>query len=259
MTKKVNTQRGQSQCFSDMEAWYSSPLGQQLLQAEQRILSPVLSRLFGYYLLQVGGSRGFDLVAGSPISHRVHMTPAQKFDFPGPSLHATLNGELPLASESIDVVVLPHTLEFVSQPLAVLSRFYAVLIPEGHLIVLGFNPYSLWGMARRLKIKQRHRAPWVGHFLSMYQVRKHLVSLGMAVAPAKTCFFKPPIVGSQGMENLMFYENFGQLCWPMCGATYMLVAKKLTQTLTPQRSRQWYKDRMPVKELVGTVETREQG
>jgi ubiquinone/menaquinone biosynthesis C-methylase UbiE len=57
---------------------------------------------------------------------------------------------LPFDSASLDLVVLPHTLELASDPHQTLREVERVLVPEGRVVIVGFNPASLWGLRQGL-------------------------------------------------------------------------------------------------------------
>jgi len=241
--------------LSVIGTWYNSPLGQQVLQAEQGVISEPLSHLFGHHLVQIGGPRNFNLVTASPITHQVHLSLAVDSTFPDTHIWAAPH-MLPLTPESIDVFVLPHLFEFIDDSNALLKTIYQALAPNGHLIILGFNPYSLWGATRYITqmtpLRKQCTSPWSGQCLSMYKVRRKLWALNMYTAPPKTCFFRPPIKNIQALNRLLFTEGLGQLCWPLCGSVYLLMAQKLIQPLTPKRNFFWQKEYIPFKKLAST-------
>jgi SAM-dependent methyltransferase len=126
-----------------LRAWYRTPLGGLLLQTEREQLDDILPELFGYHLLQLGGSCSTSLLEHSPIRHRVLLDA----DPTAPDCGLAVDsGALPIASDSVDVMVLHHALEFAKDPRHTLREVERVLIPEGVAIIVGFNPYSLWGL-----------------------------------------------------------------------------------------------------------------
>ena len=212
--------------------WYRTPLGRALARVEQARMDEALAGLFGYHLLQVGRIHDCDLLRSSRVSHTAVMDIGGQ---PG----AAVRGEpeaLPLAASSLDVLVLPHVLEFSRHPHEVLREAERVLIPEGHLVLLGFNPWSAW-MPVHLALQWRGRAPWCGRFLSVARVRDWLALLGLDVVEVKSYFYRPPLQQARFMERLGFLERVGEALWPPLGAGYVLVARKRVATLTPIRPR----------------------
>ena len=224
-----------------MARWLCYPLGQRLLAQESAQLSGVLPTLFGYHLLQVGGYGGGELLSHSRISH--HMVLEESgWSLPRPwcsGQPGRLRGsadQLPLASDSLDVVLLPHVLEFHEHPHQVLREVERTLIPEGHVVILGFNPFSLWGLTRALRGWQR-QMPWCGQFRSSTRVRDWLALLCFDTVHAGNYFFRPPLHHSGVMERLSFIERIAQRWWPFLGGGYLLVARKRVATITPIRPR----------------------
>ena len=133
-------------------------------------------------------------------------------------------------------MVLPHTLEFEENPHQILREVERTLIPEGHVVIMGFNPYSLWGMTRMF-IGWRNRTPWCGHFYSTLRIKDWLALLGFDTVLQKSYFFRPPLQHEGSLERLSFMERYGSRWWPFPGGGYILVAKKRLTTLTPIKPR----------------------
>jgi SAM-dependent methyltransferase len=223
-----------------LRRWYRSPLGQRLQQTEQAMLEQVLPNLFGFHLLQVGRPMEADLLDASRIVHRMVMD-----ELPLPSRTGSRKGEegflgqahlLPIASDTIDVLLLPHALEYVNQPHEVLREVERVLIPEGHLVILGFNPWGLFGF-RRLFSGWRDQSPWCGHFYSTLRLKDWLALLGFETVLVRHYFFRPPMQNNGIMRRLAALEQIGSRFWPLLGGGYLLVAKKRVATLTPIKPR----------------------
>lgn len=241
----MNPPHREQQDWQELRAWYAGPTGARLAQAERELLGGILPDLFGYHLLQLGRPDDEDWLASSRIQHRVLLDLAGQGG-EGVALQAAAD-HLPLASESLDVVVLPHTLEFHPRPHDVLREVERVLIPEGQLIILGFNPLSLWGLSR-LMFGWRELMPWRGRFYSQIRLRDWLALLGFDCAPGMGVFFRPAFANEKLMQKLMFMERLGQRCCPFVSAVYAITARKRMSTLTPIRPR-WRSQR----NLVGTV------
>lgn len=233
-----------------MRQWYEQGLGNLLLQQERREIASLLPNLFGYHLLQVGYLGGCDLLAQSPIRHCL----AISADLGAPrelvGLYA-LPGALPVASDSVDVVILPHTLELDVDPHQVLREADRVLIPEGHVVVLGFNPWSLWGV-RRFVAGWRGDTPWRRRFLRPTRVKDWLGLLGFDIVETRNFFYRPPFHNERLMTRLQFVETLGSRAWPWAGGAYVIVARKRVSTLTPIRPR-WRRPRLVTPELAGST------
>ncbi len=236
------------QCSDNREAraqlrrWYQQPLGQGVLQHERELLAQLLPGLFGYHLLQLGDTLGIEHLAASRISHRMvmlddsHQSSRANATLAGLEYLQGYAASLPLASDSLDVVLLPHQLEYAREPHQLLREVDRVLIPEGHLVLLGFNPWSLFGV-RRLLQGWRDEAPWSGHFYTPLRLKDWLSLLGFDTVLLRHYFHRPPLQHPATMSYLHRMESLGQRLWPPLGGGYLLVAKKRVATMTPIKPR----------------------
>lgn len=228
--------------------WYTRFVGRTLLDMEREQLAGVLSTVFGYHAIQVGCLLGDDLLALSRIPHRVVLDPdpterlcTQVYAYPD---------ALPVLTDSVDLVILPHTLEFERMPHEILREADRVLIPEGHVVILGFNPWSFWGLWRLFaRLRRGPKPPWCGHFLSLTRTKDWLALLGFDVIHCSQFFYRPPFQNESIMRRLQFLEKMGGRFWSSFGGAYLLVARKRVVTLTPIKPR-WRPRRAVVGGLV---------
>ena len=228
-----NTIRG---CDGDpgeyLTRWLSATPGRELLERERGCVKELLSDLFGYYLLQVGCSREFV----EPISHsRIRHHVALEARFPGMGGGSTVIGEdraFPVATDSIDAVFLPHTLDFAADPHQVLREAERVLIPEGRVIVLGFNPWSVWGLWRLFR-RRGGQVPWCGAFLGQRRVADWLALLGFDIEQQLPLMFLPPLRRAGVLHRLEILESPGLRWLPLFAGAYAIRAVKRVSTLTP--------------------------
>ena len=113
--------------------WFGTPLGAYLLGKERAYLDDVTPDIFGFHALQLGLPE-YDLLRENRITHRM------RIDTGGEASVRAKGHELPIATQSIDLALLPHALEFAEEPHAVLREIDRVMMPEGRLVILGFNP-----------------------------------------------------------------------------------------------------------------------
>jgi SAM-dependent methyltransferase len=199
--------------------WFASPLGQYVLEKERAYLDDVTPDIFGFHALQLG-LPGYDLLRESRIAHRMKLAPWGD----GVDILAKCH-ELPIATNSIDLALLPHVLEFAEEPHAVLREIDRVMMPEGRLIIVGFNPWSLWGL-RSAAGFSRHEHPWNGRFNSLLRVKDWLALLGFDVNAGRLCGYVPPIDNEAWRRRFRFMEPAGDRWWAIGGAVYMLQAIK---------------------------------
>ncbi len=222
---------------SSLRQWFRSPVGRELLGQEKALLDQVLPTLFGYHLLQVGRPASEDLTAASRIGHQLLLDESPQAHALGgiPRVLVGDGGALPIASDSLDVILLPHTLEFHDAPHQILREVDRTLIPEGHVLIFGFNPLSLCGLRRLLA--NRGQAPWCGQFYTVNRLRDWLTLLGFDTVLTRSYFFRPPLQYPRLLARLKFIEAWGSRWWPVLGGGYLLVARKRVATLTPIRPR----------------------
>ena len=230
----------------ELSAWYERPIGKLLRQQERAQLERALSNLFGYHIVQVGCLSGDDLLVTSRISHHFLLDASCGSTRANVAMWAYPDA-IPLASESVDVAVLPHTLEFDRDPHQILREVDRILIAEGHVVVLGFNPWSIWGL-RSLLHRRGLTAPWCGDFLSITRIKDWMALLGYDVVAIQGFFYRPPFEHKGIMRKLKFMERAGKKLWPGGAACYTLVAKKRMTTITPIKPR-WRAPRSLVRGL----------
>ena len=191
-----------------------------------------VGNLFGYHCLQVGDLAGADLLSASRILGRTVVDVdggASRGPYPLASGAAT---SLPIDSHAVDVVVLPHVLEFESRPHEALREASRVLVPEGSLVILGFNPVSVIGLRRVFKYRAR-TAPWCGTYIGSGRLRDWLTLLGFDVVDQRPCFASGQGVRTWRRGILSFAE------WlpPALASARLVLAKKRVNAMLPLRSR----------------------
>src|SRR6185312_14131391 len=201
-----------------LQDWFETPLGQYLLDKERAYLDDVTPDIFGFHALQLGLPR-FELLRESRIAHRMRVASTDH-----PDLFAKCQ-ELPFATQSIDLVLLPHALEFAEEPHAILREVDRVMMPEGRLVILGFNPWSLWGL-RGAVGPSRGEFPWNGRFVSLLRVKDWLALLGFDVSAGRLAAYVPPFDNARMRHRFRFMELAGDRWWAVGGAVYMLQAVK---------------------------------
>lgn len=216
--------------------WLSTPLGRQLVAAEASLLRGLLDDVFGLELLQLGAwGASRELLAGSRTRRQtvIAETSGSEVD-----IVARLDA-LPVQTASIDAVLLPHTLEFDSDPQAVVREADRVLTGEGQLIVLGFRPFSLWGL--RATAAREGFPPGLQRMLGPGRVRDWLNLLGYEVVLQKRYLFSRP--WDDGSTNVRRILRRG-LMNPLPAAAWIIRARKHVYRMTPLRHR-FLRERRP--------------
>jgi SAM-dependent methyltransferase len=248
----------------DWPAWTDSPPGRYVLDWEQTQLDRVVSDVFGYHALQLGlpqldalrenrmPCRGLVLDAASGASAPYTYPPAARRGgvsgagnpggdnpanaAPGlPGLHAPDGRsaiwcdllDLPFEAQSVDLLVMPHTLEFTSDPHRLLREAERVLVPEGQLIILGFNSLSLWGVRQSVgKMTGRPFVPSAIDLIAFTRLKDWIKLLGFDLERGRFGCYRPPLASDQWLARYGFMEAAGDRWWPIFGATYMIKAIK---------------------------------
>jgi SAM-dependent methyltransferase len=214
----------------EVHQWLQTSLGESLLAHEARVVEEALDGRFGEECLQVGHwgeERAFLRFSRTQRSLLI----ASEFAGSGPSAIGEPHS-LPVASDSVDCVLLPHTLDFSDRPHAVLREVHRVLRSDGHLLVLGFRPGGLWGL-RRL-IPGAGMPPGADHLIPDRRLRDWLQLLDMRIQSNTGYFFRWPLPSGKN-EASAKWEQRGSRWWPELSACYMLTAQKRISTLTPVR------------------------
>lgn len=200
-----------------LSEWFATPQGAYVLAREQAYFDRTVSDIFGYNALQLGlpehdflrsNRMPLRLSAGNQSGNAVRL----------------ICTELPFDSDSLDLAVLPHVLEFSEHPHQVLREVARVLRPEGNLIISGFNPRSLWGLHRALG--RREGYPWQGQFISLPRIKDWLALLGFEVAGGRFAAYAPPFHTTKWLERLAFIEAAGDRWWAVSGGVYFVHAIK---------------------------------
>jgi SAM-dependent methyltransferase len=219
---------------SALATWQSGALGRAVVAAEAQLLAEVCDDVFGLELLQVGiWGRGRELISASRIRRQTLISAAVP---PGHAADIVASSSgLPIASGSIDAVVLAHSLEIEPDPGAVLREAERVLVGEGQLVVLGFRPWSLWGL--RAAANRGGYPPGLGRLLSERRLRDWLTLLGFEVTVARHyLYFVPKELSADHRQTALSMLRRG-LFNPLPAGAYLLKARKRVYAPTPLRMR----------------------
>lgn len=222
--------------------WWQTPLGQYLLAREQGYFDQAVADVFGFHAVQVDMPQ-LDPLRMNRMPKRLHIGRESGDLLADPRA-------LPLESSSIDLLVLPHVLDFSAHPHQVLREAERVLVPEGRLIISGFNPWSLWGMERRLRRGRGY--PWCGNFISLPRIKDWLALMNLDIDTGSLSCYVPPSQQPKWLWRLRFMEDIGDRWWPVGGGVYYLQAVKRVRgvrMITPA----WQMAAAP-KRLVATTE-----
>jgi SAM-dependent methyltransferase len=239
---RIWRQTTESKDIVSIDDWYQSDTGKYLFSEIQEKLNPLLATTFGYYSLQIGCAGVAKQIQGScRVKHQFTLDiPHSPADV---HAHAAL---LPVASDSVDLVILMHHLSNTAEPHAILREAFRVLIPEGKLIIIDFNPLSLWGLRHFLQSWLEH-VPWNGHYYTAGRLNDWMHLLGFDLHKHYRLGYMPPIQQGSITSHLGWFEK-GMRNWlPLFGALNLLVYSKNISPMTPVRHRWVTRKILPAK------------
>lgn len=209
------------------DRWIIGRLGHRIQVEERRLARRELRRLFGQVVVQVGGTPGFPLIADSLAPVRFHVVFGG--DLPKTSHCPVIVAEdslLPLPTDSVDILVLQHSLDISVQPHQALREAERVLRPGGRLLLFGFNPASSWGLRRMLSTPLDSLLPWHARFMSRSQIEDWCRLLNLAPELSRYAVYSLPFARDNVRKLFKNIEHrMAQSEWPV-GAVYCLRAKK---------------------------------
>lgn len=212
--------------ISHLEKWYDSEAGQQFLGQENKLLAPVVAKLFGYHLLQLSSNKNASLFHSSKIKHCIKLAPVAQL---GTTVIA--DEHLPFAHESLDVVIAHHVLECSDQPYTLLKELSRVVLPSGYLVLAGFNPISLLGLKASYQ-RISKRGLWRNPLLSSQRLRDYLNLLDFSVESIQYGYYPLTHYRNQSSMCSFVVNKLEQWQWPI-GGFYIVLAKKQVSRLTP--------------------------
>lgn len=215
-----------------LEDWLSGPLGRMLLEEERAIVADSLECAFGLHCLQVGDWGGPEAFLDRARTRRAALVACRACA--GAALVAEA-AALPLQADSVDVMLLPHTLEFEPDPHEVLREAARVLTGEGELVVLGFDPLGSWSL--RSAFTRGGCPPGIVRRISATRLADWLKLVGFEVAPAERYLYAPPLATLATARARGFLERAGRRAWPRFSGAYLLHARKRVHSMTPVRLR----------------------
>jgi SAM-dependent methyltransferase len=231
-----------------LSEWFETTAGRYLLEWEQKQFDESLPDVFGFHALQLGlpqvpalrsnrmphqwraigaDLEGPDALCGPGL--QVDLGRLDAASSPALALHSSA---LPFPACSLDLVVMPHTLEFSDDPHYALREAERVLVPEGRVVISGLNPASLWGWRqRRGRWSQRLGMgelflPESGAFIAYWRLREWLRLLGFEVESARFGAYRPALADARWLNRFAWMDVLGPRWWPIFGAVYFVVAIK---------------------------------
>lgn len=224
------------------KSWQELPNGSTILSSIEERLQPWWQKFFGYHLLKIGAlSHGVN-TDESPIRHQVTCCLSKSCQLQGATAESKINhqascivgelDDLPVLEHSVDVCLLSQTLEFSLDPHHVIREANRVLIPNGYLVITGFNPFSLAGLNCYMPFRKK-QTPWNEHFFSPMRVKDWLHLMGFEILTDER-FLHTSLVGKISDRKMAnYWQKFANNYLTSLGSVYIIIAKKRVLPLTP--------------------------
>jgi SAM-dependent methyltransferase len=228
--------------------WLKTPPGDCLLAWEREHFDQAVTDIFGFHALQLG-LQEIDTLRSNRMPHQwLALDSVQTSTVNAADSVLNLSDELlqqprhvaflshstalPFPANSLDLLVLPHTLELSLDPHATLSEVERVLVPEGRVVISGLNPASLWGLRQQRDHLCRRLGfghlflPERGEFIGHWRLRDWLRLLSFEVESVQFGVYRPAISHARWLARFAWMDAAGARWWPIFGAAYFLVATK---------------------------------
>ncbi len=210
--------------------WFQTAPGQYLLQWERAQFDKSVADVFGYHALQLG----LPEIAGLQANRMPHqwLAVAHANEAAPSTAIVTDFAALPFPESSLDLLVLPHTLEFSADPHATLREAERVLVPEGRVVICGLNPTSLWGWKQRREHAYQRVGlgqlylPDGGDFIGYWRLRDWLRLLSFEVESGSFGCYRPAVRSAAWLDRMAWMDTLGARYWSIFGAAYCITAVK---------------------------------
>ena len=215
MSEAAAKYNGERASFSQ---WCTTPLGCYALDWEREQFDNAVEDVFGFRAMQVGLPE-LDFLRRNRIPHRFSLALEAGAAVAADPL------QLPVASQSLDLVALPHALESHLDPHALLREAERVLRPEGQVVISGFNNASLWGL-RRWFARRDAGSPWDARFIGLLRLKDWLQLLSFDLNGGRFGCYAPPLANPVWRQRFAFMDRAGPRWWPILGGMYVVRAVK---------------------------------
>lgn len=224
-------------------------LGKSILNTEAQQFSRLLKRHFGKHAILIGVPEQYELLNATKIPCHTLLTPLLSKEIKSGYIEGDFR-ELPILTGSMDLVMLPHTLEFVDNPQNLISEACRIIKPEGLIVISGFNHLSLWGLKKLLQGKNKHN-PWGANFIQAQKIKSWLKLSDFAIEKHESILLAPPLENEGLHSKFHFMEKWGNKYLPMLGGAYVIIARAKVIPLTPIRLK--WKQQLSGMRISGTI------
>jgi SAM-dependent methyltransferase len=220
----------------DLEHWFQSSLGRTLLASQRQYIEQAVKGCFGFHQAEIGVSHRVPVGNLSQLGHRFYVLPEWVPELPDNCV-ISRSEDIALEHDVADLVLLHHALDFSTAPHQTLREASRILKPSGHLVIIGFNPLSSWGLRKALSPNSRTGAPWRCRFIAGRRVEDWLELLDFKVASLNYHLYAPPFNHQRLINRFKGLDNVLNAKVPL-GAYYIISAQKQVGSRV-KRARKW--------------------
>lgn len=203
--------------------WYDSALGHAIIESEISAINRLLPSRFYRVCVQVEGPSHLNYLTGTDSLLQCRASSLLSHKSVNPVIAQA--EWLPFEANSIDLLMLPHVLEFSEHPHDVLREASECVAANGVLMIVGFNPQSMLNLTKRMG-KFKGTTLDEAELHPVFRVRDWLTLLYFEVFAGEYTFFRPPVRQVQRLRRLQSLEPAGARWWPALGSVYILAARK---------------------------------
>ena len=209
----------------ELAQWLDTPAGTYVQEWEQKQIDNMVANVFGYHAMQIG-LPAYDFLQASRIRHKGRTSIQYGHGTEHGAILVAEPEYLPFETQSLDLLILPHVLECSTNPHQVLREAERVLMPEGRVVISGFNPWSLWGARERIPGFDP-LLPIPAHLqVSLVRLKDWFKLLSLELDRGRFGCYAPACVSTRWLNRWSFMEAAGDRWWPVCGAVYVVSAIK---------------------------------
>nr|WP_218940782.1 class I SAM-dependent methyltransferase [Allopusillimonas soli] len=209
----------------ELAEWLETPPGKYVRSWEQAQVDAMVGNVFGYHAIQVGLPH-WDLLQSNRIPCKVRTHPEHENAAEAGAVLVAEPERLPFESGSVDLLVLPHVLECSADPHRILREAERVLVPEGRVVISGFNPWSLWGASDRIPGLDPLLPVPVHMQVSLPRLKDWFKLLSFELDRGRFGCYRPACSDQAWLDRWAFMDKAGDRWWPVCGAVYVVSAIK---------------------------------
>ncbi len=213
--------------LSSIKNWYETEAGVLISKGIEQHIWKITSCIFGYNAIQFGNIfEECQLLKNCTIREQITLDRTSTADI------VSTPSALPISNDSVDLFILEHTLDFTEKPHQILREVERCLVPEGYVIIIGFNPYSFYGLWK-LFLSRKKLAPWNAKFYSIGRMRDWCSLLGFDEVELHFTGHLPPFKRIQKWKKMQVVNKVLQKRFAHTGGVYIFVARKRVARLTP--------------------------